>query len=76
MPETPKKEKADARAVRNGPLADLPGDETDTWAADQIQHGYYYDDAHGFETYTDDGDEDEGVDDDDIVKDERTRRSR
>lgn len=29
-------------------------EEKDTWAEDQKERGYYYDDAHGYEIYTDD----------------------
>jgi hypothetical protein len=26
-------------------------DQTSNWAEDQREHGYYYDDAHGYEDY-------------------------
>jgi len=31
--------------------------EKDDWAEDQKKRGYYYDDAHGYEIYKDDEDE-------------------
>jgi hypothetical protein len=34
-----------------------------TWAEDQKDRGYYYDDAHGYEEYRPEGDEDECVED-------------
>ena len=37
-------------------------DKTDLWEEDQKKHGYYYDDAHGYEVYEPDnqqGEEDD-----------------
>ena len=36
-----------------------PGPD-DTWERDQADRGYYYDDAHGYEVYCEDDDEDDG----------------
>jgi hypothetical protein len=33
--------------------------ETENWAEDQKKRGYYYDDAHGYEVYEPDEDEEE-----------------
>lgn len=33
--------------------------EAETWAEDQQKRGYYYDDAHGYEIYKDEEDEDD-----------------
>lgn len=33
--------------------------ETDSWADDQAEHQYYYDDAHGYEVYKPDEEDDE-----------------
>jgi len=42
MPETPKqKDKPDEPVERN----------RSSWSEDQQKRGYYYDDAHGYETY-------------------------
>jgi len=56
MPETPKKER-----VMENDLVKKRGDEAGAWEADQNEHKYYYDDAHGYETYKDansEGDQD------------------
>jgi hypothetical protein len=37
-----------------------PGDST--WADDQTDRGYYYDDAHGYENFDPDKDKEEGDD--------------
>jgi hypothetical protein len=34
----------------------------DNWAADQEKRSYYYDDAHGYEEFTETDDEDETAD--------------
>jgi hypothetical protein len=50
MPETPKER----------PVCDPVGPaKEDSWEADQKKHDYYYDDSHGYETYTPEDDEDE-----------------
>ena len=33
--------------------------EKDTWGEDQIERSYYYDDAHGYETYVEEEDDDD-----------------
>lgn len=35
--------------------------ETDSWADDQAEHRYYYDDAHGYEVYKPDEEDDEST---------------
>jgi hypothetical protein len=55
MPETPKEKKD--RADES---------EKSTWAEDQKERGYYYDDSHGYEVYdpdseADDCDEEKGT---------------
>ena len=56
MPETPKKKTE---------IEDEEAEQNDSWAEDQKERGYYYDDAHGYEVYTpedeafDSGDENE-----------------
>ena len=54
MPETPKKE-----SVKETDLVKERVDEAASWEADQKQHEYYYDDAHGYETYKDTNSEDD-----------------
>jgi hypothetical protein len=52
MPETPKQK----------PIADVSKheeDDKDSWSEDQKKHEYYYDDAHGYEVYEPDKDDDE-----------------
>ena len=49
MPETPKKK----RDVDN-----QKSDEKDSWREDQKERGYYYDDAHGYEVYVPEEDDD------------------
>jgi hypothetical protein len=34
-------------------------EENGAWAEDQKERGYYYDDAHGYEIFTDDEEKDE-----------------
>jgi hypothetical protein len=35
------------------------GDDSDSWAEDQKERGYYYDDAHGYEQYEPEDEEDD-----------------
>ncbi len=49
MPKTPK---------GNSDKREALIDKADTWAEDQREKGYYYDDSHGYETYR------PGIDDD------------
>ena len=51
MPKKPKEN--DAETVKK-PKSDKP----DSWAEDQEERGYYYDDAHGYEPYEPDNDDD------------------
>jgi hypothetical protein len=50
MPKTPKE---DSKEI------DQPDESTDKdrWGEDQKERGYYYDDAHGYEKYVEDEDE-------------------
>ena len=38
---------------------ELPPEKDGAWAEDQREHGYYYDDAHGYEQYEPEKDEEE-----------------
>ncbi|NOT49600.1 MAG: hypothetical protein HOP17_17890 [Acidobacteria bacterium] len=51
MPTQPNKEKSDAKPVEQR--------ERSSWSADQKLREYYYDDAHGYEEFVDDEEEDE-----------------
>ena len=42
--------------------AETESRRTENWAEDQQDRGYYYDDAHGYEKYCPDGDDDESED--------------
>ena len=53
MPETPKKKTE---------IENEEAEENDSWAEDQKERGYYYDDAHGYSVYTPDDEEKEEVD--------------
>ncbi|MEQ1921468.1 MAG: hypothetical protein ABL952_03065 [Pyrinomonadaceae bacterium] len=46
MPETPKQK-------------DSPDKDSSNWSDDQQTRGYYYDDAHGYEKYEPEKDEDD-----------------
>ena len=48
MPETPKKE-----SVKKTDLVKEQITEAESWEADQKHREYYYDDAHGYEVFTD-----------------------
>jgi hypothetical protein len=41
------------------PDLDKAAGEDGSWEADQRKREYYYDDAHGYETFVDDDDEDD-----------------
>ena len=56
MPETPKKPAVEEKPCEKTDLS--------TWEEDQKRREYYYDDAHGYETYS--ADEDEKDDDEQI----------
>ena len=47
MPEKPKEQENDRELESKSEKRD----ERDAWAADQEKHEYYYDDAHGYETF-------------------------
>ena len=48
MPEIPKKK----------PESDEEAEEKDSWSEDQKGRGYYYDDAHGYEVYVPEDEDD------------------
>lgn len=50
MPENPKRKSPDRNKVV---------ERTETWADDQQNRGYYYDDAHGYEEFDPEADDDE-----------------
>jgi hypothetical protein len=50
MPKTPK---------RKSKAEEMPTDVRSSWSEDQKKREYYYDDAHGYETFDPDADESE-----------------
>lgn len=52
MPETPK-EKCETEKDKNDAR------EKASWSEDQKKHEYYYDDAHGYEVFSPDNDEED-----------------
>ena len=58
MSENPKP----GRNVEEEPAQDPPAKET--WEEDQRKHRYYYDDAHGYEIYDPDDEEESDEDED------------
>jgi hypothetical protein len=54
MPRTPKEK----------PKTDEPEPKDSTWAEDQKDRGYYYDDAHGYETFDPEKDDESDEEDD------------
>ena len=55
MPKTPKTSQPEAERE---PVSEKR-DEQRAWAEDQKKHEYYYDDAHGYETYDPQEDDDD-----------------
>lgn len=53
MPETPKEK------PQCDPVEPPNKEKEDSWEEDQEKQGYYYDDAHGYEVYVPDEDENE-----------------
>jgi hypothetical protein len=51
MPETPKQKPKSEKCETDDP-------KEDSWSEDQKNREYYYDDAHGYEVYTPDEDDD------------------
>lgn len=43
------------------PVEQVQLKKEDSWESDQKKHDYYYDDSHGYETYTPEDDEDAEV---------------
>ncbi len=60
MPETPKKRPANEEKPDNS-----------TWEEDQKRREYYYDDAHGYEKY--DPEKDDEIESDDLTDDSDTK---
>lgn len=56
MPKTPKD---DCKETKEPPESE----KTDVWSEDQTSRHYYYDDAHGYEKYVGDDDEEDKKDD-------------
>ena len=54
MPQTPKQKPKPKEGKSDEP-------EKDAWSEDQKERGYYYDDAHGYETFDPDEDEKEEI---------------
>jgi hypothetical protein len=52
MPKTPREDRKKIEEADESP-------DKDRWSEDQKERGYYYDDAHGYEKYVEDEDEDE-----------------
>jgi hypothetical protein len=62
MPEKTKREKDTQKQKEKGiekPFAVKDENDKDTWDKDQLEKSYYYDDAHGYEIYNPDEDEEE-----------------
>ena len=60
MPENPpEKEDFDCEEEKTGGDNENPNERGGAWREDQKKHGYYYDDAHGYEIYRDDEDDSE-----------------
>ena len=55
MPETPKVKAIDKKRIK-------VVEETSTWAEDQKNRDYYYDDSHGYVTYDPENDDDDPED--------------
>ncbi|MDQ3324006.1 MAG: hypothetical protein M3525_16450 [Acidobacteriota bacterium] len=62
MPEKPKNENDKECEPKNSPENKPEIGDADSWSQEQRERSYYYDDAHGYEIYNpdeDDEDEDE-----------------
>jgi hypothetical protein len=59
MPEKTKPEEDKQKQKEKEIEKTLPEQDEDLWSSDQQERGYYYDDAHGYEVYTPDEDEDD-----------------
>ncbi len=57
-------EKADAAAKAEKTRGEIAADDKSLWSGDQREKSYYYDDAHGYEIYNaeDDDDDESGED--------------
>jgi len=58
MPEKPKDERDDSRCHRETPEKAEKADES-SWGKDIEEKDYYYDDAHGYEVFNPDDEDDE-----------------
>ena len=56
MPKVPKRKVEHKKAVTDEP-------EKSSWGEDQKERGYYYDDAHGYETYKPEDDDESECED-------------
>jgi hypothetical protein len=60
MPEKTKPgEKVDRKPQPEEDEKNLPEADKDNWSRDQLEKSYYYDDAHGYEIYNPDEDEED-----------------
>ncbi len=59
MPEKPKNENDKESESENLPENKPETGDEDSWSRDQRERDYYYDDAHGYEIYNPDEDDEE-----------------
>jgi hypothetical protein len=59
MPENPKEKIDKEKEAEKLPEDECETDEKSSWSQDQREKGYYYDDAHGYEIYNLDEDDEE-----------------
>ncbi len=59
MPEKPKEKKDKAAEPEKLPENKPETGDEDSWSQAQRERSYYYDDAHGYEIYNPDEDDDE-----------------
>ncbi len=59
MPEIPKEKIDKERETEKSPEDKCETNEKSSWSRDQREKGYYYDDAHGYEIYNPDEDDEE-----------------
>ncbi len=59
MPEKPKNENDKENESENLPENKPETGDEDSWSRDQRERDYYYDDAHGYEIYNPDEDDEE-----------------
>lgn len=59
MPEKPKQENDKEREIETPPEKKSETGDEDSWSQAQREKSYYYDDAHGYEIYNPDEDDEE-----------------